>query len=210
MRREEAERLKDQLLRDMRRPSGTLRVGFHAGPGTGKSTTSALVFGALKQRGRNVEMSHEYAKDLTWEQRSAALSYQPYIVAKQMWRERRLDGQVEAILTDTSTLYSFIYGTEENGVTPAFKSWVLSEYFNVPRLDFFLLRDHERPYNEKGRNQTREEAEALDKPLRDVLIDNGVVHDLVAVDAKGNSHIDYIVGRIETALALQQEPTAHA
>jgi hypothetical protein len=202
MRREEAEELRSRLVRRMHQ-KGTLKVGFYGGPGTGKSTTTALVFGALKQRGRNVEMAHEYAKDLVWEGRAAALQYQPYVIAKQMWRERRLEGQVDAILTDTSILYSFVYGDENNGVTPAFQEWVLDEYANSNRLDFFLTRDPNRDYNPRGRTQSQEEAEALDAEIQTLLIDARADFEVVQVDKDGNSHVDYIVNKIEQTLAIQ-------
>lgn len=202
MKLEDAQRLKDELLSDMCR-CGTLRATFHAGPGAGKSTTNALVFGALKQRGHNVEMAHEFAKDLTWEGAAGKLAFQPYVAAKQMWRERRLDGQVEAILSDTSTLLSLIYGTEEGGATPAFCAWLVDDYKRHNRLDFFLERDPTRAYNPKGRNQTQEQAEAKDAEIKSMLLDNNIAFETVQVDKDNNSHVGYIVDRIERALILQ-------
>ena len=202
---EEATKLKNRLSKIMdHAESGTLRVTFYGGPGTGKSTTNALVFGRLKQHGLNVEMSHEYAKDLVWESRGAALGYQPYIIAKQMWRERRLEGQVDAILTDTSTLFSSIYGSEENGVTPAFTEWVLDEYKRANRLDFFLTRDPNREYNPNGRTQkTIEEASEADAEIRLLLDSNEIDYEVVQVDKDGGEYIDYLAWRIENHLAIQ-------
>src|SRR5262245_20723095 len=61
----------------------TLTVNLFGGPGCGKSTNAALVFGKLKNDGINVELVTEFAKELTWEGRSGALRFQPYVTAKQ-------------------------------------------------------------------------------------------------------------------------------
>jgi hypothetical protein len=202
---EQAEQLKNEILGVLDNGhKGTLRVTFYGGPGTGKSTTNALVFGRLKQRGLNVEMSHEYAKDLVWEKRDGALGFQPYIIAKQLWREKRLDGQVDAILTDTSTLFSFIYGTPDNGVTPAFKNWVIDEYRAENRLDFFLERDYSREYDPNGRTQkTIEEAAQADRDIRKLINHFGLEVVPIQVDTEGNGHIDTIAKKIESVLGTQ-------
>lgn len=179
------------------RTSDTLEVNIYGGPGTGKSTTGALVFGALKQRDHNVENAHEYAKDLTWEKHFDKLSFQPLVAAEQMWRIRRLLTQVSAVISDTSTLLGLIYGTEEGGVTPAFKTWLLDDYKRRNTLDIYLQRDPSRPYNPIGRNQTEEEALAVDSKIRDLLTENGIPHIILTVDKEGNSHVKEIVRLVE-------------
>lgn len=202
MRLDEALHLRDRLLADMER-TGTLVVTLYGGPGTGKSTTRALVFGELKQRGRNVEEAPEYAKELVWEKSSGKLGFQPYIIAKQMWRTRRLDGQVDAVITDTSTLLSLIYGGPENGVTPAFRNWVLDEYKSRNGLDFYLTRDPSRPYNPKGRTQqSLSEAEQADEQIKTLLDTNNIHYSEIQVDKDGNSHVTAIADAVEQVLDL--------
>jgi len=184
----------------------TLKVTLFGGPGAGKSTTMALAFGYLKQAGHNIENVPEVAKELVWEERHQALLFQPYIIAKQMWRERRLDGKVDAIITDTSTLFSFIYGGEANGVTPAFKEWVLDDYRRANRLNYFLRRDPTRAYNPNGRTQkSLEEASAHDAEILAVLEDNEIPYMFVQVDKDGNSHVDVIVRGIERKLEMMRD-----
>lgn len=172
----------------------TLYVVLYGGPGTGKSTTAAVVFGVLKQLGRNVEIAHEYAKDLTWEGRFNALGFAPYVAAKQMWREQRLNGQVEAVITDTSTLLGLVYQGE--GYSPPFKRWLLDEYRQKNTMNFFLQRDENRPYNPAGRSQTESEADILSGDILAMLHREQVPYVPLKVDKDTNSHVDAIVNNV--------------
>jgi hypothetical protein len=176
----------------------TLTVTFYAGPGVGKSTTNALVFGRLKQHGWDVEMAPEYAKELVWQDRQKALRYQPAIIGKQLGREHWLRGQVDAILTDTSTLFALVFGGPEQGVTEAFKAWILDAYKRERRLDFFLERDLSREYMASGRRQkTLEEARAADHHIRGLLLAHNIPFTTVKVDAGPDTYVDRIVSQIE-------------
>lgn len=177
--------------------SETLLVTLFGGPGTGKSTSSALAFGELKQRGYNVEQAHEYAKDLTWEKAFGKLGYQPYVTAKQLWRYERLEGQVDAIITDTSPLLALIYGKEENGVTEPFRDWIVNDFHSRNTLNIYLDRDPSRAYNLSGRNQTESEAKALDSLIQQLLHNEAIDFYNLTVDKNGNSHVDEIVALVE-------------
>ncbi len=169
-----------------------LLVEFVAGPGVGKSTTAAAVFTELKIAGYNAELVPEYAKALTWEGRTATLGYQPYVMAKQMWTYDRLRGQVDVILSDTSTLLCLHYGTPASGVTPAFKEWVLDDHLRRNVLTVLLVRDPSAGYAQNGRHQTLEEAKEIDRKLRTTLELNCVPHFRVLVQKDG-SHVRDVV-----------------
>jgi nicotinamide riboside kinase len=160
---------------------GPVTVVLYGGPGTGKSTTAAQVFALLKQRELNVEIVHEVAKDLTWEQRHVALSHQPYIAAKQMFRMDRLYGRVEGIVTDTSPLLGYIYG---KGLTQPFKDWLLDDYQRRRTLDVFIERNPRRPYNPNGRRQSEESAVAADSAIRGLLRDLEISHYVLPLDER--------------------------
>lgn len=148
-------------------PDAPLIVALYGGPGTGKSTTAALLFAELKLRGYNAELVTEYAKDLTWEQRSAALGNQPYVTAKQLWHLDRLNDQVDVIITDTSPLLALIYG---RNLLDEFKKYIVADWKSRRTVDIFLRRDPKRGYNVRGRNQTAVQATRLDRRIEDLLV----------------------------------------
>lgn len=158
--------------------ANTLVVNFFAGPGTGKSTTTALTFGKLKMAGRNVEIAHEFAKDLTWEGRSKALSFQPYIIGKQMYKVVRLFGEVEAILTDSPILFGEIYARESGDYAyDPFCEFIWETFLAWNTLNIFIERDTDlKPYNPRGRNQSEDEALELDHDIHEMLHAGGVEH----------------------------------
>lgn len=204
MKLEDALALKDRLVRDLER-RGTLHVRLHGGPASGKSTTRAEVFALLKKRDLNVEDVPEYAKNLVWEAANGKLGFQPYIMGKQMWHMRRLEGQVDAIITDTSTLLSLIYGGPENGVTPEFRKYIIAEYRATNGLDFFLERNPNIPYEGVGRNQkTLEEAQAFDQQIMDLLDEVGVPYERVTLN---EWTAQVIADRVESTLKVSGNGT---
>ncbi len=142
----------------------TLVVNFFGGPGSGKSSTTASVFAALKWRNVNCEMALEYAKDKVWEKSAHILDNQLYVFGKQYHRIRRLLGQVEVILTDSPLLNSILY---YRGSNEHFSRMVFDEHRQLRNVNIFLQRV--KPYNPAGRLQDEQEAKALDKRIVHIL-----------------------------------------
>lgn len=141
-----------------------LVVNLVAGPGAGKSTTAAGVFHELKMRGYNAEYVQEYAKDVTWEDASAKLENQIYVLGKQWHRLWRVATKVDVVVTDCPLFLSLVYGNKE---PQCFKELVLYLHNQNENLTFFL--DRQKAYNPLGRNQTEAEARDIDKVVLDVL-----------------------------------------
>lgn len=139
-------------------------VNLYGGPGCGKSTTAALIFGELKKRGINCEMALEYAKDKVWEESLKTLDDQIYIFGKQLHKLWRLKDKVDVIITDSPLLMSMLYDKENSS---PFRALILEQYKKFDNMDFFIERSTS--YEQSGRLQTKEEAEALDAKLLSII-----------------------------------------
>lgn len=174
----------------------TLVVNLYGGPGTGKSTNAALAFGKVKLKGVNAEYPTEFAKDLTWEGRNKALGFQPYVIGKQMYKIHRLIGQVDVIITDSPIMLTWIYGSKQ--LPDSFYRFVLDLHNSWNTLDIFLRRDLKlHPYNPKGRNQSIEEACAIDAQIAAVLNTCSIDHHYVNVcdDGSTSDQIVELIGK---------------
>ena len=139
----------------------TIVVNFLAGPGAGKSTTSAAVFSLLKLHDVNVELVTEVAKDFTWEERYKTLKNQYYIWAKQQHRIWRIKDEVDIVVTDSPLVFSLVYGESK---PDHFYSLVLEDFNNYDNMNYFLTRV--KPYHPAGRYHTEEEAKILDDMVK--------------------------------------------
>lgn len=144
-------------------------INFYGGPGSGKSTTCALLFAKIKLLGKNIEMALEYAKDKVWEESFKTLENQIYVFGKQHHRIYRLKDKVEMVLTDSPLLFSIQYDVTKN---ECFKNLVLSEFNKYENLNFFIERDC--GYNPKGRMQNEEQAKKIDSEILSILNENNI------------------------------------
>jgi hypothetical protein len=147
-----------------------LIVNLFGAPGAGKSTCRAHTFALLKRAGLNIEETTEFAKDLTWEKRTMALSCQPYVFGKQLRNMERLFGQVDVIITDSPLLLSRYYGEKYCGdrYHESFYKFVTEQFKKMGGLNYYINRV--RQYNPKGRNQTEEESNEIAGDLRQLLM----------------------------------------
>jgi hypothetical protein len=172
----------------------TIVANLFSGPGVGKSTNAALVFGKLKSRGIKAELITEFAKELTWEGRNRALSHQMYVTAKQMFRQYRVIGQVEVIVMDSPILLGVLY----QGADPSvhFEALVIETFRRCNNLNFLLARDAEHhPYVSEGRNQTEEEAMQKDVEIRELLVAHQIPFEIVPIQS-GEQTAEDLVRRI--------------
>lgn len=161
----------------------TLIANLFAGPGAGKSTMAASVFAKLKRNHVEAELVTEFAKDLTWEVRREALQCQPYVFGEQLWRLHRLIGKVDVIVTDSPILLSVVYGSRKE----SFNAAAYDVFNDFQNLNFLLDRD--RQYSPNGRNQTEEEAKALDRRIEDTLRAYNVPFDRVRANDIGAIYV---------------------
>ena len=142
-------------------------INLFGGPGCGKSTTAAAVFSILKLHDINVELVTEYAKDLTWENRSSALNNQYYVWAKQHHRLYRVMDKVNVIVTDSPLILSITYSRLCGAGNDAFTKLVLDSFDEFNNFNFLLRRT--KKYNPVGRYQDEDGACDVDLAIRNTL-----------------------------------------
>ena len=173
-----------------------LIVNLYGGPGTGKSTTASGVFSLLKLHGVSCELTAEFAKDLTWEERKVALQNQIYVLGKQYHRMFRLIGKVDVIITDSPLLLGLIYDQTKSD---SFRKMVLELDGAFNNLNFFLKRV--KPFDQKGRGHTEDESVQIDCVISDMMIDLNLTHEIILADHSGINEITRkILSEVNTGL----------
>lgn len=172
--------------------SQTLKViNVFGGPGAGKSTTAAGLFYRMKQKGLNVELVTEYAKDMTWEGRFNILSDQLYILAKQQRRVSRLSGKVDWVITDAPFFLGLAY--MEPDYLRTFEPLVLEAWEKYDNYCFMLDRK-QIEFQEVGRNQDAEGAKAIDDKLHRLLVSRRIPYTNVVTSPTA---VDEILGHLK-------------
>ncbi len=173
-------------------------INFYGGPGTGKSTSAAMVFSELKQAGVNCELVQEYVKQWAWEERKPVSLDQFYFFGKQSRKEYSLFGRVETIITDSPVslcaYYCKVFGTKEQAdlfieMTKTYYSLAAKQGNDYQHV--WLRRV--KPYNPKGRFQNEQEARDIDVDMKDFLT-NTLGLRLTEVDGSREGITDFITG----------------
>lgn len=163
-----------------------ISVNFFAQPSAGKSTSAAFLFAYLKNRGCNLELISEYAKQLTYSRRQAEMGNQIYILAKQYKKMKDIEDyqQVPMIITDSPLPLGLIYSQH------------LDYYYELEALTYRLFDSFEnvnifvkrvKPYNCSGRNQTEAESDLLGKEINKLI--NVVFDYRITGDEAGQSFL---------------------
>lgn len=177
----------------------TLHLNLWAGPGVGKSSTAALVYGALKMLDVNAELVREYVKERCWLGDTATAKNQIYVSAKQYHRQVMVDGQVDVAITDSPILLGIIY--QGRGKTPSFDQYLLELFNEFRNLNVFLVRNpEEHKYNPKGRYQTEEEAIAKDNEIFALLNRYNIPFSVVMIDRE--HALPKILGMVKKELII--------
>jgi len=144
-------------------------INLLGGPGCGKSTTASGLFYYMKSAGMKVELVREYVKDAVYESRNI-FDDQMYIFAKQNRRQHILVNSVDWIITDSPLILSAVYAPVN--YFPSFSNLCLEAFRSYDNINFFISR--EKPYSPIGRNQTEEEAKAIDISIKTFMKENNI------------------------------------
>lgn len=155
------------------------RISFFGSPGAGKSTTAAWLFSELKDRQFHCELVTEWVKKLAHKKTKLHRWSQLQIFTEQLLSEYELIQSDSDIVTISDS--------------PLCLGWMYSRYNDLPYADelhsiwrkyqnenpnelLIRLEPGERPYNPKGRWQTKDESMEIDKKFLEWLEDEGVCY----------------------------------
>lgn len=158
-------------------------INLFGGPGTGKSSTMAGLFHAMKAKGMSVEIAPEWVKPAVWAGEHHVFDDQLYIFAKQHRTVRRLIGNVDFVVTDAPLLLSLVYGERSKVFDDLVRS-VNDQYDN-----FYVFLERMKAYVPEGRIQNAYEARLLDRTMSNMLEREELPYSRVRAD-------DDAVGRI--------------
>lgn len=150
-------------------------VELFGGPGTGKSTSAAMVYAMLKQRGVNSELVREYVKDWAWEGRKISTYDQFYLMGKQIRRESMLYGKTDIVVTDSPVMMGIVYAQKycPQSVAEGIRAGTLAMYRQAEEdghEHVHVLLKRSKPYDPSGRFQTEAEARKVDDEVRVLLV----------------------------------------
>lgn len=177
----------------------TYLVNLISGPGSGKTTMAALLFGELKMRGYNVEYVQEYAKKLIWLSDFDKLNNQYLVTKKQIELFEKIAGNVEIIITDACILHGLYYNRyNENNVSNVEKTekLIIDSFNKFRNINIFIERGNFR-YEKAGRLESEEEAKRIDMKLKEYLNILGIEYIEIKSDRNNvNQMREYMISKI--------------
>lgn len=186
--------MSEQVNQPSNEPSECLHINLFGGPGIAKSTTACGLFSKMKRNNTKVEYVSEVAKELVYSKDFFTLGDQLMILARQHHSWYKLRDQVDFTVNDGAFLLSLIY-VQENKHLPLehFKPLIVEMFKSYNTLNILLERTEKHPYQEYGRNESFEEAQALDEKIKQMLIDNDIPFTTIKVGKKTIKQIYAII-----------------
>jgi hypothetical protein len=169
-------------------------INFFGGPGIGKSTQASGLFTEMKKHHMNVEYTYEFPKEVAWEGNVSQLKDQFFITANQHRNISRLYGKVEYIIVDSPIVLGCFYEQRYGEGYPASHYsmsglsnflWGLFKQYNNINI---LLKRNDETYDTNGRLQGLQEAQEIDKDIRQTLLVNSIP--FVEFSVGNNSPLD--------------------
>lgn len=131
-----------------------------------------ISFLSWKWCGIDAEYVTEFAKDKVWENNKEAFKCQFYISGKQSFRISRCFGKVDVIITDSPIRLGKVYADLNNKPKLGDACVEEADVYRENSIEILLRRVQ--PYYPNGRNQTEDEAIAIDKTLKQMLTEQNV------------------------------------
>ena len=155
-------------------------INFFGGPGIGKSTQASGLFTEMKKHHMSVEYTYEFPKEVAWEGNINQLKDQFFITANQNRNISRLYGKVEYIIVDSPIILGCFYEQRYGNDYPAsiYGNSGLSNFlwklFKQYKNTNILLTRNDETYDPSGRLQNLQEAQEIDRDIKETLLINSV------------------------------------
>ena len=165
-----------QLPENKMRLYPTKVINIIGGPGSDKSLYSSAIILYLNLHNKTVETIPDFAKSLVWQQNFEVLKNQYFIAQRQFEMLSLLDGQVQFLITECS-LPQVLYYNENyaDNICDVAKTraQILEWNTQFDNINIFVERG-DKKYVRTGRFQDEEQARAIDRGLRSVLVREGL------------------------------------
>lgn len=175
-------------------------INMMGGPGAGKSTMASLLFAKMKMAGISCEYVTEYAKDMVWENRYNILNDQLYILTKQYRKLKRINGEVDVIITDSPIINSIYYNSKIKDNMDKISDKIIVELvgelcdkFN----NYYYLIERNHSYEQKGRYQSEDESNIVSREIK-IMLDNLNIKYTKIIS--GEKSVDIIISNIKEKL----------
>lgn len=147
-------------------------INIIGGPGCDKSLVSSAIILFLKLRNKTVEVIPDYAKSLVWQKNFEVLKNQYFIAQRQFEMLELLDGQIQFLLTECSLPQVLYYNEHyEDNICDIGKTRTqILEWYKQHNNVNVLVERGDRKYIHTGRFQDEEQAKAIDRGLRGILV----------------------------------------
>lgn len=164
----------------------TIVINIAGGPGTGKTTVAAELFGKLKEKGYEVENVSEFAKELVWEGRNEAFNDRLYMHGEQNHRLMQMNGKLDYIITDSPLFLTSVYNNYylKDKFPKSYNNMidmVTKETFKLYNNKVYLLQRNT-GYKVVGRREDEKTASKIDKNLRKYLDSNKIKYKILSLD----------------------------
>lgn len=160
---------------------------LYGGPSTGKSTSSAFIFGWLKMHGHSAELAREYVKKWAWEGRKISGLHEFYFVGKQINEESQYLGKVDYVISDKPLIMDILYARRYATPTIAagIEASVRSYYAAVKEAGhehLHVVLRRSKPYDARGRYEDEATARQMDGEVRTLLCELSIAYEELDTD----------------------------
>lgn len=147
----------------------TILINALGAPSAGRSTFCAELYAKLKSMNLNTEFTQEYVKAWAWEGRKISPYDQFYFFGKEAHHQSKLFNKVDFIISDSPVLLTAFYHwyyNNDNSLRQICHNFydIAEKRDDVKTLNLFFPR--KKPYDQRGRYQTEEQADEVGRKLK--------------------------------------------